>query len=227
MDDLERGYGQVQALPVSEEGSPVQEYLREVRRQAEQEQSVFYRAKRSREDDDEEEDGPERGAGDQEEIEDSVASQWAHNVVHTFTSLKLVIVPDRQTTPPSPYVPETANQWRKYVLDTSPPQLAYFYTAIDRPTVFKLVVYFTKWLSLSANANLSQWVWMVLLRIDSSMDASELAVIRDLGKKAGKLCSRANTENTDPVARGTLDMIVVVVAHYYGQRDLLGTGLIV
>lgn len=115
-------------------------------------------------------------------------------------------------------VPREAKELRKYIYDNPPPPLAWFYQGIDRQQVFQLVVLFTKWLCSTTEASLSRWIWTIFVRIDREMDANELLVIRDLGKKAARLLTKVDSNNT---VRFTLDMIVAVVAYYYGQRDLL------
>lgn len=115
-------------------------------------------------------------------------------------------------------VPHNPKQWRQFVFENQPPPLAWFVLVVDRPTIFKLLNYFTKWLCSSSDDNLSLWIWTVFVRIDREMDANEVAVIRDLGKKARKLVEKVEADN--PV-KYTLEMVVAVVAYYYGQKDIV------
>lgn len=114
--------------------------------------------------------------------------------------------------------PNSIPKWKKHVFDSAPPPMGFFF-GLERPTVLKLLVYCTRWLSVLVNANLSQWIWCAILRIDNVLDANEASVMRDLGKKAVKLLARLN--NASDIAKYTIDMVTVVVSEYYGQRDLM------
>ena len=66
----------------------------------------------------------------------------------------------------------------------------------------------------------SRWIWIALIRIDNLLDPNECSVIRDLAKKASKLSSK-DVDNATPASKYTINMILVLVRNYYGQRDLL------
>mgnify|MGYP002378942995 CR=1 FL=1 len=146
---------------------------------------------------------------------------WSHSVVDMLLSLKALAGTSSINEPidESVVVPETANEWRKLVMETEPPSIGFFY-ALDHSTVFKLVIYFSKWLSVSTNENLSRWIWLCFVRIDNLLDASEVSLLRDLAKKAVKLIDKVHVfENA--IASYTIAMVILVVGLYYGQKDML------
>jgi survival of motor neuron protein-interacting protein 1 len=150
---------------------------------------------------------------------------WSRSVVDVLLRLKeragTSSLHDESNQPydESVIIPETANEWRKLVMETMPPSIGFFY-ALDHSTVFKLVIYFTKWLSVSTNENLSRWIWLCFVRIDNLLDASEVSLLRDLAKKATRLIDKAHVfENR--IASYTIAMVILVVGIYYGQRDML------
>ncbi|KAF5208585.1 putative pre-mRNA-splicing factor [Clavispora lusitaniae] len=135
-------------------------------------------------------------------------------------------------------VPQSANAWRTLVFSSPPPKD--FFARLEHPTVIKLVVYFTRWLSPSMPASASEWLWQVFVRLDCGLVHTELAIVRDLGLKARKLRlkhqeqkgsdkegeSKITTEDCSDVRENpgpseTIDRVLAVVGSYYGQRDLL------
>ncbi|OVF09410.1 hypothetical protein A9F13_05g02145 [Clavispora lusitaniae] len=135
-------------------------------------------------------------------------------------------------------VPQSANAWRTLVFSSPPPKD--FFARLEHPTVIKLVVYFTRWLSPSMPASASEWLWQVFVRLDCGLVHTELAIVRDLGLKAKKLRlkhqeqkgsdqegeSKITTEDCSDVRENpgpseTIDRVLAVVGSYYGQRDLL------
>ncbi|KAK6458266.1 uncharacterized protein RJT20DRAFT_133703 [Scheffersomyces xylosifermentans] len=247
-------FGQYAAFPTTEYGSDrddddesiaVASYLKSVRSEAENDQSVYY-VKRGEESDiiskennsttndihNQVQVGPEVVVNPAISKTDSDESLgiWSANLLEEFLNVKERVHALQAEILSSPVaqveVPETASQWRKYVVENDPPSMVFFYKNIDRPTVIKLLVYFTKWLSVSTTATLSKWIWSVLLRIDNLLDPNESSVVRDLGKKALKLAIKI--QETDPqndsstlAAKYTINMVLVLVGNYYGQKDLL------
>ncbi|KAM9896489.1 hypothetical protein OXX79_007443 [Metschnikowia pulcherrima] len=126
-------------------------------------------------------------------------------------------------------VPESAGKWRELVFNTPAPSQEYFQSTLEHPTVIKLVVYYTKWLSGSMPENLADWIFATFVRLDNGLDHQELAIVRALGIKAQKLREKlieAATQGTEisHVASSCVDMVLVVVSHYYRQRDLVTVG---
>lgn len=131
-----------------------------------------------------------------------------------------------QTVPEFPEVPQSAGAWRSFVLSLSPPPIDYFNTVLEHATIIKLIVYYTKWLLVSMPPTLAQWIFVTFVRLDNGLDHTEMALVRDLGRKARKLRTKfieGKKEGLEipQVAEETVDMILAVVGVYYGQRDLL------
>ncbi|KAM9911247.1 hypothetical protein OXX69_003697 [Metschnikowia pulcherrima] len=126
-------------------------------------------------------------------------------------------------------VPESAGKWRELVFNTPAPPQEYFQSTLEHPTVIKLVVYYTKWLSGSMPENLADWIFATFVRLDNGLDHQELAIVRALGIKAQKLREKlieAAAQGTEisHVASSCVDMVLAVVSHYYRQRDLVTVG---
>ncbi|KAJ8143905.1 hypothetical protein OY671_002980 [Metschnikowia pulcherrima] len=126
-------------------------------------------------------------------------------------------------------VPEFAGKWRELVFNTPAPPQEYFQSTLEHPTVIKLVVYYTKWLSGSMPENLTDWIFATFVRLDNGLDHQELAIVRALGIKAQKLREKlieAAAQGTEisHVASRCVDMVLAVVSHYYRQRDLVTVG---
>jgi survival of motor neuron protein-interacting protein 1 len=237
-------FGQYPALPVGidndedEDSKDVMQYLRSVRREAERENVVYFSDKRKLEDNqvgllDDRSNQTENPQGHVEaskllevgQEDEAKFNLWQDNLLSKFLDLKQTLAQYnwQSMAVQNVHLPETAVQWRKYILEHKPYPIQYFYTRIDRPTIFKLIVYFTKWLSVSTSSNLSKWIWTIFLRMDNLLDPNECSVLRDLGKKAVKLSTRLTSDNSSEVSQYAIDMIIVIVGNYYGQRDLLGS----
>lgn len=123
-------------------------------------------------------------------------------------------------------VPSSAGQWRELIFSTLPPPQSYFSDVLEHPTVIKLVVYYTRWLLALMPSTLTEWIFATFVRLDSELDHTELALVRDLGRKAQKL-RRKFLEGEQAgavvpqVARDAVDLVLAAVGGYYGQRDLL------
>lgn len=216
---LDETFGQHAAFPVGEEGpSEVHEYLHKVRQEALNDRSFFYVERDS---------SSSKPMEVEDEVEDAneshivINEKWKHNLLSRFMNLKETLTPDTITGDTSNIpVPQSASAWRTYVFQNPPPPIAYFFNSLDHPTVIKLVVYFTKWLSASTPETLSQWIFTVLLRLDKLLDSTETAIIRDFGKKARKLADKREKADRS-VGQFTIDMVLVIVGEYYGQKDIL------
>lgn len=116
-------------------------------------------------------------------------------------------------------LPSTSTEWRKMVFGHPPPPIYTLFCVIDHMTAIKLVIYFTKWVSSNMNDNLSRWVFSLFLRVDNTLNDEETSILRDFAKKAIKIRDLGTSLNQ--VTQFTVDMIVAIVARYYGQRDLV------
>lgn len=211
-DNIE--YGQAPALPISEEyGSEVIAYLLSVREEAQIGPPVVFVPNR--------EDAPEQTSLTIPVLPQQEPSNWSKKLLLEFISIKNQLRNVRHVSRNS-YIPGTTSEWRKFLLE-EPPDIGYFYMVLDRQAVFKLIVYITRWLSVSSRPTLSQWIWKLFLRIDNTLDANECSTIRDLGKKASKIKLRQiELDNeADAISKYTVDLVLVIVGRYYGQLDLL------
>lgn len=206
---LDLTFGQHPALPNDEStDDAVSQYLLAVRHEASADRPVYF-VERS-DDQTTAPTVPEKSAPT-----GSWHGAWADAVLEKFLALK------NQTFPPSQAqedVPHLAKAWREHIFTHPPPSLAYFHTKLTHADVVKLVVYLTRWLSASMPQTVSLWIYMVLLRLDKLLDCLELAVVRDLAKKAVKV---RHDPAASPLALFTCDLVVVLVGRYFGQLDLL------
>ena len=113
--------------------------------------------------------------------------------------------------------PANIASWRKRVMEAGPPSFQVIYQ-FDHSTAMKLAVHFTSWLSATTNDNFSQWIYVLLLRIDNLLDSDDCHIIRSLGKKAVKLLETPKEYND--TALYTFRFIVLVVNKYYRQSDI-------
>ncbi|KAG7193878.1 uncharacterized protein KQ657_005076 [Scheffersomyces spartinae] len=236
---IDEQFGQLSAFPLPEGDTVDQDtqdaytYLASVRKQAESETSVFYSVRRDLL---ALEDGEQIGndtkelysdqhnsKNNEKEIEPLV--QWQFNFQTEFKSIKAELTQLQRLgrlTPrswPEP-IPSTGKQWRTAMLDQSPPPIAHFFS-LDHSTTLRLVVYATKWLSTGTRISLSKWIWCLLIRLDTPLDASDTSIIRELGVKALKLWEKTNGGvGVSPTAKHCWAMIVTIVGSYYRQSDL-------
>lgn len=217
-------YGQTPALPldnvvdeeyeVDETSGQVQAYLKAVRNDAQNDAPVYFKKS-------EDAIKPiEPSSIDPTHIDEGLLA-WNKSVINELLTLK-----SNRHIKGSDAVdlPQTANEWRKFILENDLPSLDFFYSLLDHSTAFKLVVYCTKWLNISTSEHLSKWIWYLFVRIDNTLDPNEISVLRDLGKKACKLLLKV-TDETNEITQFTISMIITVVANYYGQKDLLECNL--
>ncbi|KAK6460735.1 hypothetical protein DFJ63DRAFT_337488 [Scheffersomyces coipomensis] len=223
---LDPTFGQYPAFPSngvgidSETSEEVSNYLKSVREEAENDDLVHFAPRTNGTS------GLKRKhESELDEKPVGVDSNWSKDLLSKFVTIKQdinrhhgIIANSVITTS---LLPDTAAQCRKLVFENDPPQIERFFNSIDRGNIFKLLIYFTKWLSKSTNEHLSKWIWMTFLRIDNELEASECSIIRDLAKKALKLASKVPMEELDDNTSYTLDMIITLVGHYYGQKDLI------
>lgn len=245
---LDATFGQHAAFPVpqSDESTDpladsVQSYLESVRREAEKDQCIYYthRSQNSPPDDNESdtiEDSKEESTvvipPDNNEI-------WKRELMAEFLRLKeeveiylqsLKVQPDHisedkpeaeANTEISFDIPETATAWRQYIINNPPPSIKFFFLHLNRPTIIKLLIYATKWLSANSNENLSKWIFLLFLRLDNLLDHIDCSIVRDLAKKAIKIKVNTSPQDINDVSKYTIDMVIVIVGEYYRQRDLL------
>lgn len=218
-DEEEFVYAQKQALPISSESEdPISQYLLAVRKESLAGPPVTFITNRQ---------VPQITSTPKstpQNNRDQISDHWSSELMTQFVFLKEELLKTQHSIPINPHIPETTANWRKYFLEP-PPEISYFFTVIDRQTVFKLLVYITRWLSITSRPTLSQWIWKLFLRIDKVLDPNECSVIRDLGKKALTIKSKQlkdeNKATVDSISKYTTDMILVIVGNYYGQSDLL------
>lgn len=159
------------------------------------------------------------------------ASEWQKAVLNQFLDLKediaLYITERKQQLEQATkeakslyQVCSTSAEWRKLILNEPPPLIDFFYFCIVHSDVIKLVIYLTKWLSSNVTNNLSKWIFILLLRLDSTLDHNDCAVVRDLAKKALKIKGKGSAQFNETTTF-TLDFIIYIVAIYFGQKDLI------
>lgn len=145
--------------------------------------------------------------------------EWAALAVEQLMATKIAMRNHQATDTEASGIPSTSSAWRELVMGTEPPQYEFF-AALSHPTVIKLIVYTTKWLSASTSQNLSLWIFTLLVRLEAPLDHTETAIMRELAKKAIRICSKGT--HLDGITRYTTGLVVAVVGLYFGQADLLG-----
>lgn len=245
---LDATFGQHAAFPVTqldEATDPltdsVQSYLESVRREAEKDQCIYYTHISQ---------NPPPEDNENEAIKDSkeectiaVESDnneiWRTELMEEFLRLKADVEiylqslrvqpdhssenqPEAEANTEIPFdIPETATAWRQYIINNPPPSIEFFFLHLNRPTIIKLLIYASKWLSANSNENLSMWIFLLFLRLDSLLDHIDCSIVRDLAKKAIKIKANTNPQDINDVSKYTIDMVIVIVGEYYRQRDLL------
>lgn len=121
-------------------------------------------------------------------------------------------------------IPLSAGEWRTLIFSQSPPEG--FHDALEHPTVIKLIIYYTKWLLVSMPSTLLEWMFATFVRLDNGLEHTEMALVRELGKKARKLRTKFRNGAQEGAvipqeAQDAVNMVLAVIGHYYGQRDLL------
>ncbi|CUM64294.1 uncharacterized protein PRCAT00001892001 [Priceomyces carsonii] len=211
------------------------EYLNSVRKEAEADQCIHFaedktqsfeqndlRNHRTR-DASKEESAHREGLRLSENVE--VSNEWKLKVMTALLDLKeqtrnmrdKILLTDSSEI----IIPLNASSWRRLVFQSPVPPIEFFIIQLDHLTIIKLVIYFTKWLSGSIDQNLSRWIWLLFIRLDAPLDVNETSIIRDLGKKALKLCNHKRFHEFSELSRITIKTTLVIVSEYFGQRDLL------
>lgn len=220
---LDHTFGQHTAFPISTTEDPeersVFEYLSSVRNEAENDRCFFYVDRKA----DSLNTSVRAGLNPQPPTEVIFIDQeWAKSLMDRFLQIKANIESHQLDLSDTSYaVPSSAALWRTTLFKDPPPLIESFFLVLDHPTVIKLIVYFTKWLSTSTNENLSKWIFLTFLRLDCLLDSDETCIVRDLGKKAQKILQKTSGRDIPPVAKYTIEMVLIIVGEYYGQRDLL------
>ncbi|AOA62812.1 Hypothetical protein PP7435_CHR2-1263 [Komagataella phaffii CBS 7435] len=111
--------------------------------------------------------------------------------------------------------PSSAQLWKKYVFETTPDDR--LIVAIPFDVKFKMIIYFTRWLNKTLNANLIKWIEITLESLPELLEGTEISLLRNLAKKAIKL--RGN--DLDSTSLSVMDEIISIVGDVYHQRDLL------
>jgi survival of motor neuron protein-interacting protein 1 len=112
--------------------------------------------------------------------------------------------------------PETFTAWRQYCM-THEPSME-LVSNMDHSLTIKLLMYCARWLAPKTPKQISQWIYAILCRVSDVLEASDVSVLRDLGKRAKTLDLREELEET---TRFTCKLVIHVVAGGFGQRDLL------
>ncbi|SCU84434.1 LADA_0D01662g1_1 [Lachancea dasiensis] len=141
---------------------------------------------------------------------------------------------------PAP-LPSNFNSWHYYITTTEPTNA--LLRTLSPEQVFRLASYLNQWLGDISKGKhvekLSQWTLFILVYLDGKLPSPEVSVLRDLGKKARSLkLKKTGLQSNDDtkflhVPRDmdgpqtliepltALDLVMVVVAFKYGQRDLI------
>ncbi|RIA92639.1 survival motor neuron interacting protein 1-domain-containing protein [Glomus cerebriforme] len=91
---------------------------------------------------------------------------------------------------------------------------------IDQATTITLLLHHIKWLSDDRiTIAQSQWLFALFLRIDKLLTPNQMAILRQLCKKCIQI--RQKTDEEDLISLASLDIIIIIVRKYFGQKDLL------
>ncbi|QRG39743.1 hypothetical protein FDK38_004197 [Candidozyma auris] len=216
---LDDSFGQHRAFPLDvlpEDGdsAKVFQYLKSVREEAEADQPFYYVRREET-----------QKIAQPTETESIFPLETVDEIIKTFEQAKnardeRLRKEDEQADEMSYAVPETAAEWRKKLFTESPDPV--FLEFLEHTTIIKLVVYYTKWLSMSMPEELGQWIFTTLLRLDHELDHKEMAIVRDLGKKALKIREKlACADDASKTSQHIVNMTIAIVGVHFRQRDLL------
>lgn len=132
------------------------------------------------------------------------------------------------------------NEWKKFLTVESKispsPSLLYY---LDITFNFRLIDYACKCLSKNISGQLSKWIYALLLKLPDTLEADDIALLRDLAKKCiniknkskskgkGKSATMVNSIKSsgevvlDPTTSMCIDTTVSIISGYYGQLDLI------
>lgn len=116
-------------------------------------------------------------------------------------------------------LPQTAKDWKKFIWEVSC-EKDYIAQIIEEEEHVKLLVYFTKWMSLKVDENFKEWVFGILAAIEDVLPSSEMSVLRQLGKKVLRQYLQSLKLN-QPENHPVYLKILSIVGLYYKQRDLI------
>lgn len=116
-------------------------------------------------------------------------------------------------------LPQTAKAWKEFIWEVSC-ERDYVAQIVEEGEHVKLLVYFTKWMSLRVDENFKEWLFGILEAIEEVLPSSELSVLRQLGKKVLRQYEQSlklnQSENLEIYTR-----ILGIIGIFYKQRDLL------
>lgn len=111
--------------------------------------------------------------------------------------------------------PESFTAWRAYVMSHEPS--LHLVSNLDKELTLRLVVYSTRWLAASTPAQISNWIYSLLVRVPEVMDHSDVSVVRELGVRAKKFHDRDELPQDTRILCAT---ILCIVGDFFNQRDL-------
>lgn len=212
---LDEAFGQHSAFPLDaaeDSEDPVYQYLKSVRQEAQADKPFHFVERAST---------TETKESAQTEL--IIPQEKVDEIMRAFDALKKDKTEDLQSDSETEQhydVPESAAVWRKKVFTEQPDPS--FLKSLEHTTIIKLIVYYTKWLLINMPEQLGLWIFTTFLRLDRDLDHREMAIVRDLGKKALKLREKLGDANdVAPAVEHIIDMTLSIVAVHFRQRDLL------
>lgn len=159
--------------------------------------------------------------------EDKRDGDWSKEMIRNFVELKSQIQALREHKGFSKSNLYQLNLNTHAVYKSPPPEMDFFILCLNRRKAFDALVLLTQLLNTTTTPEISQWIYKIFLKIDSTLEAKECSILRDLAKRARSILEelklgeeQSNVENIS-VTMFTCEMIISTVGIYYRQMDLL------
>lgn len=143
------------------------------------------------------------------------SDEWRQRFLHDFTRLKeeMFRIPSSTSTG----LPTNHPEWTLFLQSQSPSR-ASFVRGIAQAQRLKLLQWYPKWLVANTTDTQLSWLFALLVSIDPLLTSDDMAILRDLCRRCIKLRSASDTSQG---VRAMCDMVIVIVADFYQQHDLM------
>ncbi|KAI5963019.1 uncharacterized protein KGF55_002811 [Candida pseudojiufengensis] len=157
---------------------------------------------------------------DKEDSEIEISHNRDYSLYDKFIALKEKL--KTHVVDPSSLNKQYNLKW-KTSFQNPPPDIDYFIFALDRKICFEILIFLTKWITLSTTVNTSLWIWKIFLKLDNLLEANECSILRDLANTAisRKQQMKEAGKSANSTSKFTYYMVIIIVGKYYGQTDLL------
>lgn len=150
----------------------------------------------------------------------NIDSKWQNEFLLKFEMAKREIEEMKPTDLPEGIeLPLTFSKWKLFINKSGTPIDLPLLLSFDHALLIRLLGYSRKWVSANMSEQLGKWIYSILVRIPTVLDADDISVLRDLARKC--ISTRRQTlHDLSPTVKYILDSTILIVAKYYGQHDL-------